>query len=66
MRPLPVVCDDLGTRYHGFRPPNERALLRTASLVEFEMATYSPGIQAEARRLEISHQGTAVHLALRS
>lgn len=66
MRPKPVVCDDLGMRYHGFATRSDGAQRNTDSLVEFERATYSPGIQAQARRLEISHEGTAVHLALGS
>lgn len=63
-RPLPQVRDDSGTRYHGYGASHDHVLHQTGSLVEFEMATYSPGIPAAARQLQISHGGATVQLSV--
>lgn len=62
-RPLPQVRDDAGTRYHGYGASHDHMLHQTDSL-EFEMATYSPGIPAAARQLQISHGAATVQLSV--
>ena len=63
-RPLPQVRDDSGTRYHGYGASHDHVLHQTDSLVEFEMATYTPGIPAAARQLQISHGVATVQLSV--
>ncbi len=63
-RPLPEVRDDLGMQYSGVAASLDGAQRRAGAAVEFETATYSPGVQPGAKRLEIAPAGTVVQLAL--